>query len=398
MKHNPLGKNNFDRLAAAGLVAGANDDENLKAKTEARVQELTAVATKIAKVQAFLAELYVLDRNRQLARLKSASTKLHELRATKLPVGAKKHIEACLNEVNSLREGVYSTNSKLDKQTLALTASAKAHGEIKSMIESAQHRLEKIQADSSSESDLEEFYQRAADIIKKNETESTKVAPIKDKQFVIARVPVVPIDSGLSAQKLPELGFKSESLSGYAVIHNQLVIGINPKRIAGHDAGAAAKFAEFSKILKDSGVDPERITELQKALKSGQAELEKMTKEEGADPKKIAFLQDQIKLIDEKAMDLIKQAGVDPAEIQKLRQQLNRSHNALPAQVKAEAERLRHGLEKKLKVKLRFVSEKPFSFGSGVWWWIMPDRELDMLARASFGKRVSVSRWGFAFN
>src|SRR4051812_683158 len=106
MKHNPLGKNNFDRLEAAGLVAGADDSENMKAKTEARVSELNTLITKIRKVEAYLAELYVLPRPRQLKRLAAAAGGLKELHATKLPVGAKKHIEACINEVTSLREGV----------------------------------------------------------------------------------------------------------------------------------------------------------------------------------------------------------------------------------------------------------------------------------------------------
>ena len=150
---NPLGKNNFDKLEAAGLVAGPDDAENLKFKTEARVAELGVLIGKVNKVQAYLAELYVLPKPRQLKRLSAASSALRELHAAKLPTGAKRHIAACLNEVISLREGVYTSNTKLDKQTLALTASSRAKTELQSMVESAQHRLEKVIADSSSEMD-----------------------------------------------------------------------------------------------------------------------------------------------------------------------------------------------------------------------------------------------------
>jgi len=399
MKHNPLGKNNFDRLEAAGLVAGADDSENMKAKTEARVSELNTLITKIRKVEAYLAELYVLPRPRQLKRLAAAAGGLKELHATKLPVGAKKHIEACINEVTSLREGVYASNSRLDKQTLALTASVNARTELEAMVESAQHRLERVVADSSSELDMEEFYRKAADVIKKNAAESTKVAPIKDKPFLLARVPVVPTDGSISAEKLPQLGFKSESLSGYPVIHNQLVLGINPKMMASHGDVEAERFADMQRTLKQSGVTIEEIKKVQGKIKDLTGDLAKLDPEK-ADPKYVASKKAELEKLQHQADDLIKKSGIDPTEFQKLSQQLRRSHSAVPKAVREEAERLRRMLEKKKNVKLRFVSENPAtSKGTpGVWFWLMPYKELDMLAKAAFGKRVSVSQWGFAFN
>lgn len=392
-----FGKNNFDRLEAAGLVAGADNGENMKAKTEARVGELKVLATKVKKVQAYLAEIYVLPRERQLRRLKEASLKLRELHAEKLPVGAKRHIEACLNEVTSLREGVFASNARLDQQTLALTASAKAHTELQAMIVAAEHRLEKIVADSSAEHDLDEFYKNAADVIKKHEKESTKVEAIKDKPFLLVRVPVVPVDGSFAAEKLPQLGFKSESLSGYPVIHNQMVLGINPKMLAGHDPQAAAKFAAMSKQLKDSGVDLDHIKKALGKVKDLLADYSKLDPEK-ADPKYKAKLEAELAAAQQAAEAMIKKGGVDPLEMMRLQALLKRSHNALPEAIKEEADRLRRLLEKKQKIRLRFVSDTPRSFKAGVWFWLMPDRELDQLAKASPSKRVSISRWGFAFN
>jgi hypothetical protein len=404
MKDSRFGKNNFDKLEAAGLVAGPNDSENLKAKTEARVSELNTLITKVAKVQAYLAELYVLPKPRQLKRLSAATTALRELHATKLPTGAKRHIEACLNEVISLREGVYSSNTKLDKQTLALTASTKAKDELQSMVESAQHRLEKVMADSSSEMDMEEFYNKAADVIKKNAGEVTKVTPIADKPWIVARVPVVPSDGSLSAEKLPGLGFKSESLSGYPVIHNQLVLGVNPKYLASHSDDSVQRIAEMNQKLKDSGV---RIEDINKAAGRARDLVNDLKKLQGyEDEKKGSVNPDVMKKAAQaageavqKANDLVQKAGIDLEEYQRLQSQVKRSHAAQPEAIKKEAERLRKLLEKKTRTNLRFVSEKPGATPGklGVWFWLMPDRELDMLAKASLAKRVSITRWGFAF-
>lgn len=398
MKHNPLGKNNFDRLEAAGLVATANDSENMKVKTEARVSELNTLITKVRKVEAYLADLYVLPRPRQLKRLASAAQGLKELHQGKLPVGAKKHIEACINEVISLREGVYASNSRLDRQTLALTASSKARNELQAMVESAQHRLEKVVADSSSDLDMEEFEKKAADVIQRNAAESSKLTPLKDKPFLLVRVPVVPTDGSLSAEKLPQLGFKSESISGYPVIHNQLVLGINPKMMASHGSEEAEKFAKMQRTLKESGVTLDEIKKILGKIKDLTLDISRLDPEK-ADKKLIEQKNVELNKLHEAANAMIMKSGIDPVEFQKLNQQLRRSHSAVPQAVREEAERLRRLLEKKKNVKLRFVSETPKSDpkSGGIWFWLMPDRELDLLAKASLGRRVSVTRWGFAF-
>lgn len=398
MKHNPLGKNNFDKLEAAGLVAGPDDSENVKAKTEARVTALNVVIGKLKKVEAYLSVLSTLPKPRQLKRLAEAARGLSELHATRLPIGAKRHVEACLNEVVSLREGVYVSSSVLDQQTLALTASAKARNELQAIVESAQHRLEKVMADSMSDSDMDEFYRKADAVIKKNAAEVHKLTPIADKPFVIVRVPVIPMDGSISTERLPQLGFKSESLSGYPVIHNQLVLGINPKMMASHNPEMNDKFAEMSKKLKDSGVDPLEIARARLKLKDLTGDVAQIDRAK-ATPEFIEKKEAELKAQQEKVQKLLDKAGVDPLDIKKLQDTVSKSHSAQPAAVHAEADRLRRLLEKKKGMKLRFVSERPGRApkGGGVWFWLMPDRELDTLAKAAFGKRVAITQWGFAF-
>jgi hypothetical protein len=54
-------------------------------------------------------------------------------------------------------------------------------------------------------------------------------------------------------------------------------------------------------------------------------------------------------------------------------------------------------LQKKTNVKLQFVSDKAFSYGSGTWFWLMSDRDLDAFATVFPGGHTKVTRWGFAF-
>jgi hypothetical protein len=396
---NPMGMNNFDKLEAAGLYAPADNTEGQKAKIEARVNDLGILISKVSKVEAFLSVLPTLEKPRQLKRLASAGKGLRELLATPLPQGTKKHIEACLNEVISLREGIFASNTSLDKTMLALTASSKARTELSALVESSRHRLEKIVADSSAESDMEDFYKNAGEVIKRTEHEAVKILPIKDKPFVLTRAPIVPMDGSISAEKLPQLGFKSESISGYPVIHNQLVLGINPKMMASHDPADNAKFAEMQKKLKDADLTIEQIKRQRGRIRDAQMDLSKVDKEK-AKPDFLKQKEEAVRKAESDLKDMIDRAGIDPDEYIKLDQRVKRSHNAVPQAVKDEADRLRKLLERKKGVKLRFVSDSPRSHpgNPGIWFWLMPDKELDMLAKAAFGKRVNVSRWGFAFN
>lgn len=411
MKQTPsgFGKNNFDRLEAAGLVAGEDDRDSLRAKTEARTKALEELDTKVKKVEIFLASLYVMPRDQQLRRLQSTTARLKELLAQKLPVGAKRHIEACFNEVQSLLEGVASTNSRLDKQTLALTASAKARTEIQSMIQAGVNRLEKVQADSNDGFDMEDFYRKAGEVIKRTQQESHKLAPIADKPFVVARVPVATIDGGINAAKLSQVGFKAESISGYPVIHNQLVLGINPKKTGGGDD--VQKYADMTKALKENGVNADDIRRLEnriagydRDIKKTKAELEEIdeTKHKAHKEKQEA----EVKRMEEKRTELvnemqslIERGGIDYEAYLKLGQRMRREDTAATGNIEVEARRIIKSLEKQMRLKAGTLAMigKPRRYQNGVWFWLMPEHEVNLLAKASFSKRAAVQQWGFAF-
>jgi len=309
----PRMKTNFDKLEAAGLVAGADDSNAVKTRTQERITELKTVAKKIEKVEAALADLYVLSKPARLKRLTQVMSAVKDLHASKLPTGAKKHVGNCLNELTSLREGVYASNAQVDRQTLSLITARQAHTEITAMVAASEARLDKITAESNQSSDMEDAYRKDEKVIQKNAAKAEQLNGIKTKAYMIVRMPVVPSDSILSIEKLTRLGFSVDSIGGYAVLNEQMVIGISPKFLLGEHAGAVKG---------------------------------------------------------EKAGELIR----------------------------AEADRLRKLLQKKTGANLQFVSDKPKSEGSGVWFWLMSDRDLNAFARAFPGQHVKISRWGFAFN
>lgn len=237
-KTSAFGKNNFDRLEAAGLVAGDDNTAAVKTRTQARIADLKGLVTKIEKVEAALGDLYVLEKPARLKKLTQVLSAVKQLHGSPLPTGAKKHIGNCLNELMSLREGVYASNAQIDRKALTLIAAAQAKNEITTMVATSEAKLDKIMAESSNSSDLEEFYRKAADVIEKHSGEAEKLDGIKNKPFMVARVPIVPADGPTSVEKLTQLGFSVENLGGYAVLHNQLVVGISPKALLGEHGGA----------------------------------------------------------------------------------------------------------------------------------------------------------------
>lgn len=61
------------------------------------------------------------------------------------------------------------------------------------------------------------------------------------------------------------------------------------------------------------------------------------------------------------------------------------------------AEEIRRQVQKKLHVPIKFVVERAGTGRNiqGTWFWVMPDSELDKLAKVSPGKVVKIPSWGF---
>lgn len=311
------GKNNFDKLAAAGLVAGSGDEIGEQvSKLETRVAELKALALKFDTVLSKMMEVRSASRMRQIKRVTTLINKVKELHAGALPVGSKKHVATMANELVSVREGLQACSIAADTDMLTLAATEEARALVIAMAAAAAARKEKLQADSSSTSDMEHFFKNAADVISKHSTKAADLADIANKPFLIARAPIIPADDRMRAETLLRVGFNAESLGGYPVFCDQLVIGLNPRHVLGDHSGEV-KGLLAGKVLRE------------------------------------------------------------------------------------EADRLRKLLQKKMNQKLNFVSDKSYSpkaGAMGTWFWLMTDTDIDRLIKVSPGNRITITRWGFAFN
>lgn len=223
-------KNNFDRLAAASAMGPKMATaEQVKANLEARYAGLKDLEGQVRVLTAKLAvRMEESDKVRRLKALTAALDKFKLIHDSKLPVGTKASIKRCINEVTSLREGVFTNASIIDKKSLSLLTCAAAADEILAKAVEVKHRIDAAAEDDLS---LEEFYNKAKDVIEKNSENAERVKKIANQQFVVARVPVVPADTKVSIARLENAGFKVENLGGYAVIHNQIVIGLNAKKL-----------------------------------------------------------------------------------------------------------------------------------------------------------------------
>lgn len=318
----PFGTNSFDRLSEAGIVGSKPlpDEATVKAKLDAKIIKLGEIDVHLTKVQTATAKLYVMPKVKQLKQITAALKATKALVAAKgMPVGTKVPLTACLNELTSLREGIF-TGAATDKKSLTLIFAQKARNAIAELIASAHDRKTRLEAESHTDSDLDSFYKKAEDVIQRNGTESEKLESIKDKPFAIVRVPIVPVGTKmasnipmtLSIERLRRQGFKCESIGGYAVLQNQMVLGI-----------------------ASQGIKKTKTSEIKTSKKS--------------------------------------------------------------SEILEEAEHILKLISKETKSKLQFVSQKAIGKNGASWFWIMPERELDMLAKVS-GGTVNIPMWGFAFN
>jgi hypothetical protein len=331
-----IADSNFDRLQArqgltakngsqmdkivASLQMGSKagpDDAQVLAKAERRVEGLKMLKAQLTDATVQVSKLYVASKPKQLQRLTAALKAVTEIANSKPPVGVKKHLKAAINELTSLREGVF-TGAATSKKALSLISCTDAITHVGTLLEAAQHAYDSKKVTAGPDDQL--WTDNIAEVIHQTNEESKKLQSLKDKDWVISRVPVIAVAKAsnkaatgyLSVEALKRAGLKAESLGGYPVLHNQLVIGINP-RVFG------------------------------------------LSEKERASGKSIPR-EDWFRVAD---------------EVRKL-------------------------IQKQTKQKLSFVDEKAYGAAGGAWFWVMPEREIDMFASAFPGKAVKLMNWGLA--
>lgn len=249
----------FDRLQARSGLAAKNlsqmnkllpqlelsgkkekDQSQITAGLETRAARLKALRTSLQKTVVSLSKLYVVPKEEQLKKLSASLKKVKGIIDDKPPIGVSKQLRACVNELTSLREGVY-TGAAVDKKTLSIIACNKAVEHLDTLIASNKRSIEKNKAGSEvTAADDEGMYGDIEKVLQQTQKEADNINALHRRPFVLTRVPLIPITKAiLSVDALKLKGFKADNLGGYPVLHNQLVIGINKSMLELKDAEKA---------------------------------------------------------------------------------------------------------------------------------------------------------------
>lgn len=320
------------------------DDEEFTAKLASMKHNLALASDtelKLKKLCTAVTHSAVSDRKRQLQVLSQAKVYLEKVQSS-APNSLSKFFNPVANEIVSLHEGVTARLVEPADMFLAAGVSlVKKTSEYKAKLEASIAKLEPLTATG---------VPVEVQLLQKNAKFKSRMPDLKTKEFGFARVPVAFSFSPskghssvgyLDQDMLKHLGFKSDILDGYAMIYDQVVVG----------------------VTRDAIVDWEEV------MDEATGEMKKVAKPKMVKEKVSKFTADKPGMVVKKRP---KTAFDAATELKKL-------------------------LEAKTNIKYAFVSETSSSYQGGSYFWIMPTRDLDRLSRAFPGGHVKLSSWGFAF-
>jgi hypothetical protein len=245
----------FDRIQARRGLAGKNQSQMAKLATFNEVPEeetpsrepyRKALNEFRKRVASAIKQLGSLDGNQpyRIQRLTDMLDFLARERRNKVPYGLGKFVRASVNELVSLREAATLGDLRDDQIDLHSTNAIVAQVDI---LLAKEDELAKAseQTDDVFEGDVEGILALA--------TAQTALPPLEDNVFVIARVPVVPVPltGFLASKKVASLGFDATDAGGYAIMANQIVVGVSPKSSSDIQI-ALAQFSSERLVLVDN--------------------------------------------------------------------------------------------------------------------------------------------------
>lgn len=228
-------------------------------KMEARIKGLHKVHAGMQKLVLAAGNLYLAEKPKQLRALTTAQARLTELRALKVN-GTARLLDSCANEITSLKEGLFTgAVSARNKKELVLTTCSAMLANVSELIKKAeQTRLLLASQDDEGNSVLAEEAEdeQLMNVIKRSSKLKDTLPKLqKGKLYTVGRAPVVVVTDPGGVQRrnkaasfvnialLERSGFKVDNLDGYAILHNQMVIGVDkenlPKGVTTRDVAAA---------------------------------------------------------------------------------------------------------------------------------------------------------------
>ncbi len=217
--YNGLTAKNQSQMSKITILQDVSEDPPSR---EPYVQSLKDFHALIAGLIMDLESLTGLSNKVRVIHLTTALERLANARKKKVPHGLGKFVRASVNELVSLREA--ATIGDLTDAQIDLHSTKGIISQVDLLlVKEAQLSSAGVEGSDVFEGDVEAVLSLA--------NAQTALPPLNDNVFVIARVPVVPVPAAgfLAAKKVSSLGFEAKDAGGYAIMSNQVVIGVSPK-------------------------------------------------------------------------------------------------------------------------------------------------------------------------
>lgn len=225
----------FDRIQARNGLTAKNQSQMAKITIlqDAPEEEAPSREPYVKSLQEFRARVKhaIVDMgslagtNNQTYRIRQLTDMLDFLakeRRNKVPYGLGKFVRAAVNELVSLREA--ATLGDLTEEQVDLHST----NAILTQIDVLLKKEEQLKKDAEVEDDV---FEGDVEGVLTLASAQTTLPELGDSPFVIARVPVVPVPltGVLATKRVVALGFDAKDAGGYAVMANQVLIGVSPK-------------------------------------------------------------------------------------------------------------------------------------------------------------------------
>jgi hypothetical protein len=247
--------NLFDRIQAGNGLTEKNQSQMSKitilpdvaeepVSREPYIQSLKDFHATVAGLILNLEDLKGLSNRGRVIRLTTTLELLAAARKKKVPYGLGKFVRAAVNELVSLREAATIGDLTEDQVDLRST---------NAIITQIDILLVKEAELASATNGTDEVFDGDVEGILALANAQTTLPPLNGNVFVLARVPVVPVPATgfLATKKVNALGFDAKDAGGYAIMSNQIVIGVSPKS-AGDIHIALEQFRSERLVLVDS--------------------------------------------------------------------------------------------------------------------------------------------------
>jgi hypothetical protein len=316
-----------------------NEDSLEKlASLKHKLSQTLAAETLLKKLHTAVLSAALDKPSRQLGLLTKVQAHIYELKEHS-PQGMHSSLVKINNELISLREGISA--GIVSAEDMQLTQTEAALHAAKAIITATNRNLARLEPLTAGPTPQE-------DLIRKNAKFKARMPDLSKKDFGFARVPVAFSFLGtkhssvgfIDPEMLTKMGFKADMLDGYAMIYEQVVLGVTRETIVDWQENTG------------EGGEVERVA----IPKTVTDRVNKFTKN-------------------------------TPTIINKKR----------PKTVLDAARELKKLLEAKTGIKYEFVSEHSSTYHGASYFWIMPVRDLDRLAKVFPGGHVKLGSWGFAF-